>query len=385
VGTVNFIIKSQSIMKRVQLLAFASSLLLSASMLAQGFQLPNITNPGRSAGITIGVTIIEIKWHSPGVKGREGKIWGTNVANYDFLDLGFGSTKESPWRAGADENTTMEFSTDVTIEGKKLAAGKYGFAIALYPDSSVLIFNKNNAAWGTYFYKPEEDALRVTVRQERDLPQSREWLTYTFSDPTSNSVVIALEWEHWRIPFKVESDYVANTLAYIQQVMTGGLGFDPPSLQVAAKWCADNNVNYDQALFWINSAVDPNLGGMQTFNALSTKSELLQKIGKTKEADETMKVALEKATVTEMHMYGRQLIGQKKHKEAMAVFQRNFEKYGDAWPTHVGLMRGYSANGDLKKALAHAKKALAQAPDDINRISLQESVKTLEAGNPISQ
>lgn len=372
-------------MKRVQLLAFASSLLLSASMLAQGFQLPNITNPGRSAGITIGVTIIEIKWHSPGVKGREGKIWGTNVANYDFLDLGFGSTKESPWRAGADENTTMEFSTDVTIEGKKLAAGKYGFAIALYPDSSVLIFNKNNAAWGTYFYKPEEDALRVTVRQERDLPQSREWLTYTFSDPTSNSVVIALEWEHWRIPFKVESDYVANTLAYIQQVMTGGLGFDPPSLQVAAKWCADNNVNYDQALFWINSAVDPNLGGMQTFNALSTKSELLQKIGKTKEADETMKVALEKATVTEMHMYGRQLIGQKKHKEAMAVFQRNFEKYGDAWPTHVGLMRGYSANGDLKKALAHAKKALAQAPDDINRISLQESVKTLEAGNPISQ
>jgi len=101
------------------------------------------------AGQRIGVTDIEIRWNAPGVKGREGKIWGTNIAYYGFTDIGFGTSKSSPWRAGANECTTLEFSTDVTIEGKPLAAGKYGFFIALYPDSCTLIFSSNAAGWGS--------------------------------------------------------------------------------------------------------------------------------------------------------------------------------------------------------------------------------------------
>jgi hypothetical protein len=62
--------------------------------------------------------------------------------------LGFGSNVPSPWRAGADEATTMTFSTDVTINGKKLPAGKYAFFIEVQADSSVLIFNKNTREWG---------------------------------------------------------------------------------------------------------------------------------------------------------------------------------------------------------------------------------------------
>ncbi|MBK9014853.1 MAG: DUF2911 domain-containing protein [Saprospiraceae bacterium] len=153
---------------------------------AQALKLPNTTNPRSRAGITIGATDIDINWGAPGVKGREGKIWGTNVANYGFINLGFGSAKESPWRAGADENTIFSCSNDVTIEGKKLAAGKYGFAIAVYPDSCVLIFSSNSSGWGTYFYKPEEDALRVTVRQQKNLPKAGNgWPTHFPSPPTT--------------------------------------------------------------------------------------------------------------------------------------------------------------------------------------------------------
>ncbi len=98
-----------------------------------------------------------------------------------------------------------------------------------------------------------------------------------------------------------------------------------------------------------------------------------------------MSAAYEKATVLELHGYGRQLIAQQKNKEALAAFELNYQKNGDTWPTHVGLARGYSAVGDLKKALDHARKALAQAPDELNRTSLQTMVKTLEVGKALAQ
>ena len=337
------------------------------------------------AGRRVGITDVEVRWNAPGVKGREGQIWGTNVAHYGFTVLGFGSNGESPWRAGANESTTISFSTDVAIDGQKLAAGKYGFFIALYPDSCTLIFSKNTAGWGSYFYKPELDALRVTVRQQKDIPQSRERLEYTFSDQTDRSVTVALEWEHWRIPFTVEVDLTKTSLASIQSQMSGALGFDPPSLQAAAQWCLANDVNLDEALAWINSATDPRLGGSTTFAALSTKAGLLRKMGDDQDADATMETALANASVFEMHGYGRQLISQKKYQEAFAVFEKNFQKYGDTWPTHVGLTRGYSALGDVKNALKHAKIALSQAPDDLNKKSLEAMVKTLEEGKLLVQ
>ena len=362
-------------------------LVISASSLrAQLISLPDGgVNQKMWAGQRVGVTDIEIRWNAPGVKGREGKIWGTNVAYYGFTDIGFGTAKSSPWRAGANECTTMEFSTDVTIEGKTLAAGKYGFFIALYPDSCTLIFNKNPAGWGSYFYKAEEDVLRVTVRQQKDQPQSREWLTYTFSNPTDRSVVVALEWERWRIPFTVAADLEKTTLASIRRQLSGSMGFDPPSMQAAARWCLTNDVNLEEGLLWAQRTTDPRLGGVQTFAALSTRAGLERKLGKTDEADKSMQAALEKATVMDLHGYGRQLVTDKKYQEALAVFQKNYEKNGDTWPTHVGLMRGYSATGDLKKALEHAQIALKQAPDDLNRKNLEGMVKTLSEGKTIAQ
>lgn len=364
-------------------LVFLALFQFNTSM-AQMLQLPDGgVNYKSMTGRRVGVTDIEVHWNAPGVKGREGQIWGTAVAPYGFTVLGFGSYGTSPWRAGSNESTTISFSTDVTINGKPLAAGVYGFFIALYPDSCTLIFNRNTAGWGSYFYKSELDVMRVTARQQKDVKESKERLEFTFSNQTDRSVDVALEWERWRIPFKVDVDIVNTTLASIRSQLSGAMGFDPPGLEAGAAWCLQNNINYEEALGWINVVVDPNMGRVNTFQAMSTKAGLLAKLNRKDEADKIMQSALENATVMEMHSYGRQLLGEKRVNEAMNVFEKNYKKNKGAWPTNGGLMRGYSAKGDLKKALEYARLALAQAPNDESKRLIEQAVKTLEAGRPL--
>src|SRR3954466_10819338 len=110
-------------------------------------QLPSGANKKAMVGERIGITDVVIHYDRPGVKGREGKIWGQLIP-VGFIDQGFGSSKAAPWRAGANENTTIEFSNDVTIEGQPLKAGKYAFFVAFDPNESTLIFSKNNSSWG---------------------------------------------------------------------------------------------------------------------------------------------------------------------------------------------------------------------------------------------
>lgn len=343
---------------------------------SQALRIPETTNTVCMTGRKVGVTEKQIHYSSPGVKGREGKIYGTDV-------VPFGSNVASPWRAGADECTTISFSTDVTINGKKLPAGKYAFFIEVHEDSSVLIFNKNDKAWGSYFYRKELDVLHVPTVQKKNLPDLQERLVYNFSNQTDRSVDISLDWERWSFPIKVEVDLKATVLEDIRRQMSGAIGFDPASLEAAAQWCVDNDINYEEALNWINSATDPRLGGRTSFVSLSTKAKILKKMNKEKEATDLMNTAIENATVQELHGYGRQLLNEKKLPEAMAVFQKNYDKHKGGWPTNAGMMRIYSAMGDYKKALQYAKAALAQAPDEQNKKFLEGVIKNLSEGKPL--
>ncbi len=349
----------------------------------QALRIPEGKNFTCNAGRRVGVTDIQIKWNAPGVKGREGKIWGTDVVYYGTQVLGFGSDVESPWRAGADESTVISFSTDVTVNGKKLQAGKYGFFIAVYPDSCVLIFNKNVDGWGSYFYQNGLDVLRITTVQQKNQPNLQERLAYNFYNQTDESIEIALEWERWKIPFTVGIDTKSTTFEYIKNQMSGALGFDAPSMEQAAQWCLTQNVYLDGAMQWINTATDPKFVGTASFKALSIKAGILELQGKTAEAASIMDKAIENGNVMELHAYGRQLLGRKKAKEAMAVFQKNYQKHQGAWPTNAGLMRGFSATGDLKSALKYAKLALEQAPDAQNKDFLKRMIEQLEQGKPL--
>lgn len=363
--------------------AFLLLAVVAQQVKSQALRIPDTTNYVCMTGKKIAVTEIEIHYSAPGVKGRAGKIFGTSVVPYGYEVLGFGSNVPSPWRAGADEATTMSFSTDVTINGKKLPSGKYAFFIEVNEESSVLIFNKNVKAWGSYFYRKELDVLHVPIVQKKNLPNMQERLVYNFANQTDRSVDINLDWERWRFPIKVEVDVKSTILENIREQMSGAIGFDPASLEAAARWCVANDTNYNEALNWINSATNPRLGGVRSFNALSTKSGILKKLGNENEAADMMKAAIENASAQELHSYGRQLINENKLPEAFEVFQKNFTKNKGAWPTNAGMMRIYSAMGNYKKALEYAKAALPQAPDEPTKKFLEAAIRTLEQGKPL--
>ena len=154
-----------------------------------------------SATQRLGVdTDITIDYSRPGVKGR--KIWGELVPYGLAPGTEFSNEKPFPWRAGANENTTIEFNKDILIEGEKLSAGKYGIHMIPAEKDWVIIFSANNSAWGSFSYDQEEDALRVTVTPVSAPHQ--EWLIFGFEDLAGTSAIAYLHWETLKVPFTIK-------------------------------------------------------------------------------------------------------------------------------------------------------------------------------------
>jgi hypothetical protein len=320
--------------------------------------------------------------HSPTGEDRRGKIWGKLVP-YGLAPIGVGKSKDVPWRAGANENTTFYASEPVTVEGKALAAGIYGLHMIPGAEEWTVIFSKNASAWGSFFYDQGEDALRVTVKPHKH--DYREWLTYDFPVRKPDEATLELQWEDLAVPFVVKANVNASYMTHIRGELTGGAGFDYRSYMAAAQFSLQADTDLEQGMRWAEAAVSMPGIGQPNFDTLGTKAQFLAKLGKESEAKAVMKTAVAQPGTTslQIHLYGRQLMAAHKNAEAMEMFKLNAERNGDAWPVHVGLARGYSAMGDLAKALEHARKALAQAPDELNRGSLQVMVKTLSEGRPI--
>ncbi|MCB0517864.1 MAG: DUF2911 domain-containing protein [Lewinellaceae bacterium] len=337
----------------------AITLLLAAFFTASLVQAQFLTLPpaSKKAAVAeyIGLSKVAIDYHRPGVKGREGKIYGDGgIVPYD-------GGNPMPWRAGADENTVLSFDADVTINGQALKAGKYGFHIIPAENEWTLIFSNNSHSWGSFFYDAAEDALRVNVKPATC--EMTEWLTYDFVNQTDNSADIRLRWERKQISFTVATDVHANTMASIEAELEGIHGFGWQSYDAAAQYCAGAGKDLDKALAWSERATNVNLGGVKNFQTLSTKSLVLDKMGKKEASEAAMAEALPLASITELHFYGRQLITDGKNEEALKVFRMNREKHPeDKFTTIVGLARGNMAVGNYKDAAMYFKQASENAP-----------------------
>ena len=172
----------------ITFLLFVSSFLCANFTIAQNGKQEVRISPKAEIMQQIGFTDVRIVYSRPGVKGRI--IWGKLVP-FDAV-----------WRAGANEATKITFSTDVTIEGKKLKKGSYSFFAIPGKNEWTIIFNKVADQWGAFEYNESEDALRVKVKTEGNNWQ--EWLAYTISKTSDTTAVIRLEWEKLKVPFKVE-------------------------------------------------------------------------------------------------------------------------------------------------------------------------------------
>lgn len=319
----------------------------------------------------IGPVEVTIAYSSPDVHGpngedRTGKIWG-EVVHFGFIDQGFGPSKAAPWRAGANENTTITVSHDVKIEGKELKAGTYGLFLATAKEGSYTwIFSKNSSSWGSYFYDPKEDALRVEV-MPLEAPY-KEWLTYGFEDRLPTSAKAYLRWEKKRIPFTIEVPNVNEIyVSKMREELRGSIGFRQENWITAAQFCAQNKINLEEALTWVDMSVSNPFIGVENFTTLQTRSSLLQALGRTTEANAEMDKAIKHptATVQNVHMYGRTLLNSGQKEKAMEVFKYNAQKNPqEKFTPNVGLARGYTALGDTKNAIKYWELALKNIPED---------------------
>ena len=373
------------------LLQFSLALSLSGSLFAQ---YPALTLPpdgnNQKASVTqfIGPVKVTIDYSSPAVHGpggandRRGQIWGKLVP-YGMSDLGFRGGKLSPWRGGANENTVLTVSDPVEVEGQTLPAGRYGLHLIPGQDEWTVILSKNSSSWGSFFYDETQDALRVKVKPAK--LEYREWLTYEYTTRRPAEATAELQWEELAVPFNIKVDNVNEIyVAKLRQELTGAAGFNPEAYDAAAQFCVQAGIHLEDALSWAELAVNSPVLGQINFDTLSTKALVLSKMSRDAEAQTIMQTAVHLPTATslQIHLYGRQLLAAKKNREALEIFKLNAERNGDAWPVNVGLARGYMAVGDYKKAAEYAQKAVAQAPDAVNKKNLEAMAQTLAEGKP---
>lgn len=184
---------------RISVLILFAMLVITSALVAQKETRPPAS---KKAAVTqrIGVdTDITISYSRPCVKGRV--IWGGLVPYGLAPGDTYSDNKPYPWRGGANECTTIEFSRNVQIEGKPLPAGKYSLHFIPSEGDWVVIFNRNNTLWGSFKYNEQEDILRIRVTPVNGSHQ--EWLMYGFDNISDYGAVAYMHWANMKVPFKI--------------------------------------------------------------------------------------------------------------------------------------------------------------------------------------
>lgn len=233
-------------------------------------------SPSCSFGQQIGVTFMSINYDSPAVNGRD--VWNDpNVIPQNADPIA--------WRAGANENTVIQFDTDVTIEGQILPAGSYGFHIIPNGREHELLFAQPDNLWGSYYLNIESDvALRVTVKDTHST--FHEYLSYTVIERSPESCIVALRWGDRMIPFEVGVNVTQTALEKWRYELNGENTYRWQAWNDAAAWCLRNNINLEEALTWANRSLQGGYGGFAShysFYNLATKIELLHALNRSEE------------------------------------------------------------------------------------------------------
>lgn len=339
----------------VTALTLALAVAVPASMLAQTADrqaqhiFTPLASPRAEIAQRIGLTDVAVVYHRPAVNDRD--LWGTVVP----------SAGTPVWRTGANENTLVSFSTDVEVQGESLPAGTYGLhTIPGQPAGEgdwTIVFSKDIHAWGSFSYKPENDALRVAVKPRSAAHQER--FEIAFDNLEADSAEMTLRWGEVEVPVEIAIDLESTVTASFQNQLTGLSSFFWQGWNQAAQYFLTNDMDPEQAMQW----ADRSIGVQENFGNLSVKAQLLAKGGKGGEAEEIMAKAMEMGNAGQIHNYARQLLGQGKKEAALAAFKKNVEKNSSAWFVELGLARGYSAVGDFDNAVKNMKIALTKAPD----------------------
>jgi hypothetical protein len=188
--------KGKTIMKTMFIVLFVFSLtLLSQDKKVQASLAASVSQ-------TIGAeTSVSITYSRPGVKERT--VWGELVPYGMAEGNKYSKGNPIPWRAGANQNSVIEFSHDVMINGKMLKKGKYGIHMLPGKDEWKIMFNNRSEDWGSYSYDSKEDALVITVKPVT--AEHNEWLSYGFENLDGHKATAYLHWDKLKVPFMIET------------------------------------------------------------------------------------------------------------------------------------------------------------------------------------
>jgi hypothetical protein len=329
----------------VKAMVFVLALFAGVTVARGQSALLKLPDASQQAQVTqrIGLTDVTIDYHRPLVRGR--KIFGGLIA-YDQV-----------WRAGANQNTIIEFSDPVSIEGKPLPKGVYGLHMIPGETSWVVIFSKNSSSWGSFTYDKAEDALRVTVK-----PQAignQEALLYDFNDLNPNSAVITMRWENVAVPFKVEVNTAQIVENSLHNQLRGRVGFEWQAWTDAANYLLNNNLNPEEAAKFADRSIDIE----DRFENEMTKSRALNALGRKEEARAARDKAIALGNQSQLHDFGRGLQAQGQQQEALDLFQSNVKKDPNSWIGHNEAARIAVSKGDYDTAVKEMKLAAAASPE----------------------
>ncbi len=351
---------------------------------------PNGDNQRAEVSQWIGLVKVTIAYHSPRVhfQGRErtGHIWGELIP-YGLYDEGFGPSRAAPWRAGANESTTLTVSHDVQVDGAPLKAGTYALFLELAKTGPWTWILSSNPGWGAFQYD-SNDVVRRVAATPQDAPFT-EFLTYAFDNRLPNSATAYLQWENKRIPLRIDVPNVNELYAaQMGKDLRAWAGFNYQNWQAAAQFAAANRVDLDEALVWADKAISEPFRnaaqGRADFSTLQTKAAVLTAMGRDADADTVMDRAIQlpETDARSIHQYGARLLAAGRKDRAMRVFEANRRLHpaDKFWP-YVGLARGYTALGDRKAAIASWDVALKHVPPDqqANVPNIEKAVQSLKS------
>jgi len=247
-------------MKQLLTSAFAVFTLFTAS--AQSLTTP-APSPTQTIKQNFGLSAIELSYSRPGMKGR--KVFG------DLVPYG------QVWRTGANAATTLSFGDEVTIGGTRIPAGKYGLLTIPGEKEWTIIISKQTDVTSPDAYKQDQDVVRLTVTPQT-MPVIMETFTISFDFMKSNSCMLSILWDKTWVAFEITTDVDSKVMKSIDNIMNK----DNKPYYAAASYYYDNGKDMNQALSWVNKAVEATPNAQPWVHTLKTR--ILVKLGKKDEA-----------------------------------------------------------------------------------------------------
>ncbi len=332
-------------------------------------QAPPLTLPQPSQEASalqrVGLTDISVTYHRPAGRGRT--VWG-DLVPYDQV-----------WRAGANENTVVTFSTPVTVGGKMLPAGSYGLHMIPTKADWTVILSNDSTAWGSFFYDQAKDAVRFTTRPEAD--GFHEHLLYTFESPAPGAVTLTLHWDKLALPVPITVDTPAVVSDSLDRQLRGLPGFFWQPFAQAAAWSANNKANLDRASAWADKALTMN----RNYQTLRAKALVLERKGDATAAASFREEAMKVATEADINAYGYELLFGGKVDEAIEVFRKNVADHPASWNTYDSLGEALAVKGQNAEAATQYQKALDMVGDDTNKTRIRGILAKLKGASSASK